>query len=130
VLDWAAETRADGRPQKSAVPISMSLVRLGSRLSQTTAAERAALVREFVFSVEVEAEHDQAGKPVFPQGAPPPRWELLVCAKDPRVTVHITYVFPEPGIPRPEQEPPKGQAESEAHGQTCAITLDQSHHLF
>ncbi len=40
------------------------LVRLGSRLSQTTAAERAAVVREFVLSIEVEAERDQSGKPI------------------------------------------------------------------
>jgi hypothetical protein len=37
------------------------LTRLGSRLSQTSAAERAALVREFVLSIEIEAERDASG---------------------------------------------------------------------
>jgi hypothetical protein len=106
------------------VDLQQLLNRLGSRLSQISAAERAALVREFVLSIDVEAERDPSGKPVFHyQHRRYADGSYWYAHKTPHVIVHITYVFPEPGLPLPEHETAANtQAKSGAHGQRFIVT--------
>jgi hypothetical protein len=66
----------------------------------------------------------------LPLRAAPLPGRLLVRAQGPARHRPHHFVFPEPGIPRPEQEiAANGRADSEAHGQACALLLVQSHSL-
>ncbi len=115
-LDIWAKRLADREGRRA--DLQQLLTRLASRLSQTSAAERAALVREFVLAIEIEAERHPSGKPVFHyQHRHRPDGSYWYAHKTPHVTAHITYVFPEPGIPLPEQEiAANTQAKDGAHG--------------
>jgi hypothetical protein len=76
------------------------LTRLGSRISQASAPERAALVREFVLS-RSKPNADASGKLVFHyEQRRYPDGSFWHAHKTPHVIVHVTYVFPEPGVPR------------------------------
>lgn len=112
---WAKRL-ADRKGRRS--DLHQLLTRLASRLSQTSAAERAALIREFVLTIDVEAERDASGNPIFHyQHRRRLDGSYWYAHKIPHVIVHITYVFPEPGIPLPDPEiAANTQAEDGAHG--------------
>jgi DNA repair exonuclease SbcCD ATPase subunit len=100
------------------------LVRLAERLRSAGEAERAAIVQELVVRVEVEAERDACGTPIFHyERRHRADGSFRYAQRIPHVIVHVVYAFPEQDFPANEE------AEDTAHEQACALLLAQSHSL-
>jgi site-specific DNA recombinase len=83
--------------------LAQLLHRLGGRLDTATPAERAGIVHDLVQSIDVQAERDDAGRPVFHykkrHRADGSFW---YAHRVPHVTIKVVYAFPDDDFPANE----------------------------
>jgi site-specific DNA recombinase len=76
--------------------LAQLLHRLGGRLDTATPAEKASIVHDLVQSIDVEAERDEAGRPVFHyKKRHRPDGSFWYAHRVPHVTVKVVYAFPD-----------------------------------
>jgi site-specific DNA recombinase len=92
------------------------LARFAERLPAARSAERAAIIHELVVSVEVEAERDASGRPIFHyERRHRADGSFRYAQRVPHAIVHVVYAFPDQDFPANEQ------AEDGAHGQRFMV---------
>ncbi|HEY8644553.1 MAG TPA: recombinase family protein [Gaiellaceae bacterium] len=102
--------------------LAQLLERLGGRLNTATPDEKTSIVHDLVQSIHVEAERDQAGRPVFHyQKHHRPDGSFWYAHRVPHVTIKVVYAFPDEDFPANEG------TQSLAHGQEFIVAT--SHRL-
>jgi site-specific DNA recombinase len=92
------------------------LAELRERLDSATEAERTSIVQELVSRIEVTAERDEYGKPVFHyERRHRPDGSFWYAQRVPHVVVHVVYAFPDRELPANQQ------AEERAHEQRFIV---------
>jgi hypothetical protein len=78
-------------------------MRLGGRLDTAKPAEKVGIVHDLVQSIDVEAERDDAGRPVFHYNKRHwPDGSFWYAQRVPHVTAKVVYAFPDDDFPANE----------------------------